>query len=56
MARKSLREHLLGETVRYKKYLHVLRPLLAGRWMCAGDAAMSARWEAIHAFILGELD
>jgi predicted nucleotidyltransferase len=31
MAKKSLRDHLLGETVRYKKYLYVLRPLLAAR-------------------------
>ena len=33
MARKNLREHLYGETVRYKKYLYVLRPLLAARWI-----------------------
>jgi len=33
MARKNLREHLLGEVVRYKKYLYVLRPLLAARWI-----------------------
>lgn len=33
MARKNLREHLAGETVRYKKYLYVLRPLLAARWI-----------------------
>jgi len=92
MAKKNLREHLLGETVRYKKYLYVLRPLLAARWiragrgappmrfaelaqatvddsalvaeinrllevkMRAGEAATSARWEGIHAFILRELD
>ena len=92
MAKKNLREHLLGETVRYKKYLYVLRPLLAARWiragrgappmrfaelaqatlddgalvaeinrllevkMRAGEAATSARWEGIHAFILSELE
>lgn len=33
MARKNLREHLYGEVVRYKKYLYVLRPLLAARWI-----------------------
>lgn len=33
MAKKNLREHLLGEVVRYKKYLYVLRPLLAARWI-----------------------
>lgn len=33
MAKKNLREHLLGEVVKYKKYLYVLRPLLAARWI-----------------------
>lgn len=33
MARKNDREHLRGETVRLKKYLYVLRPLLAARWV-----------------------
>ncbi len=33
MARKNLREYLYGEEVRYKKYLYVLRPLLAARWI-----------------------
>ena len=33
MARRNLREHLYGEVVRYKKYLYVLRPLLAARWI-----------------------
>lgn len=33
MAKKNFREHLKGETVRYKKYLYVLRPLLAARWI-----------------------
>jgi predicted nucleotidyltransferase len=32
-ARKNLREHLMGEEVRHKKYLAVLRPLLAARWI-----------------------
>ncbi|HZX32935.1 MAG TPA: nucleotidyltransferase domain-containing protein [Rhodocyclaceae bacterium] len=36
MARKNFREHLLGETVRLKKYLYVLRPLLAVRWIDRG--------------------
>jgi uncharacterized protein len=92
MARKNLREHLLGDVVRYKKYLYVLRPLLAARWiragrgappmrfadlaqgtldesdlideinkllevkMRAGESATSPRWEAIHAFILREVE
>jgi len=33
MARKNLREHLYHDVVRYKKYLYVLRPLLAARWI-----------------------
>jgi uncharacterized protein len=39
MAKKNCREHLLGETVRYKKYLYVLRPLLAARWIRDGRGA-----------------
>ena len=33
MARGNFREYLRGETVRTKKYLYVLRPLLALRWI-----------------------
>jgi len=33
MAKKNLREHLYGDTVRLKKYLYVLRPLMAARWI-----------------------
>lgn len=44
MAKKNLREHLLGETVRYKKYLYVLRPLLAARWIRAGRGAPPMRF------------
>lgn len=33
MAKKNLREHLYGETVRLKKYLYVMRPLMAARWI-----------------------
>jgi predicted nucleotidyltransferase len=35
MARKNFREHLQADEVRYKKYLYVLRPLLAARWIRA---------------------
>jgi uncharacterized protein len=44
MAKKNLREHLLGETVRYKKYLYVLRPLLAARWIRDGRGAPPMRF------------
>jgi predicted nucleotidyltransferase len=33
MAKKNYREHLRGESVRLKKYLYVLRPLLACLWI-----------------------
>jgi len=33
MAKKSHRAYLQGSAVRYKKYLYVLRPLLAARWI-----------------------
>ncbi len=33
MAKKNFREHLQADGVRYKKYLYVLRPLLAARWI-----------------------
>jgi hypothetical protein len=36
MARRNYREYLLGETVRRKKYLYVLRPLLATLWIEQG--------------------
>jgi predicted nucleotidyltransferase len=36
MARGNFREYLQGETVWRKKYLYVLRPLLATRWIGAG--------------------
>lgn len=39
MAKKNCREHLLGEIVRYKKYLYVLRPQLAARWIREGLGA-----------------
>jgi predicted nucleotidyltransferase len=44
MAKKNQREHLLGEVVRYKKYLYVLRPLLAARWIRSGRGAPPMRF------------
>ncbi len=42
MAKKNFREHLQADVVRYKKYLYVLRPLLAARWIrtCPGVPPM----------------
>ena len=36
MAAKNFRGYLQGETVRMKKYLYVLRPLLAAQWIDEG--------------------
>ena len=44
MARRNLREHLYGEVVRYKKYLYVLRPLLAARWIREGRGVPPMRF------------
>ena len=44
MAKKNFREHLRGETVRYKKYLYVLRPLLAARWIREHGSAPPMRF------------
>jgi uncharacterized protein len=34
MARGNYREYLQGDLVRAKKYLYVLRPILAAQWVC----------------------
>ncbi len=47
MAKKNFREHLLGEEVRYKKYLYVLRPLLAARWIRSGRGVPPMRFAAL---------
>lgn len=44
MAKKNFREHLRGEEVRYKKYLYVLRPLLAARWIREGRGVPPMRF------------
>ncbi len=44
MARKNLRSHLYGDAVRYKKYLYVLRPLLAARWIREGRGVPPMRF------------
>jgi predicted nucleotidyltransferase len=44
MAKRNLREHLYGELVRYKKYLYVLRPLLAARWIREGRGVPPMRF------------
>jgi uncharacterized protein len=39
MAQSNFRTYLQGERVRAKKYLYVLRPLLAAQWLIAGRGA-----------------
>lgn len=45
MARKNYREYLQGETVRLKKYLYVLRPLLACLWVSEGKGVAPMRFQ-----------
>ena len=62
MARKNLREHLYGEVVRYKKYLYVLRPLLAARWIREGRGVPPMRFAelvaatSLDAALVAEID
>jgi predicted nucleotidyltransferase len=56
MAKKNLREHLLGEVVRYKKYLYVLRPLLAARWIREGRGAPPMRFADLAQGMLDDPD
>jgi predicted nucleotidyltransferase len=44
MARGNYREYLRGETVRLKKYLYVLRPLLATLWVEQGRGVAPIRF------------
>lgn len=45
MARKNYREYLRGDTVRLKKYLYVLRPLLATLWIEQGRGVVPMRFQ-----------
>jgi predicted nucleotidyltransferase len=47
MAHKNFRGYLQGETVRLKKYLYVLRPLLAARWIDSGRGMPPMRFAAL---------
>ena len=47
MARGNYRDYLQGETVRLKKYLYVLRPLLAVMWLEAGRGRMPVQFETL---------
>jgi len=54
MAKKNFREHLRGSEVRYKKYLYVLRPLLAARWIRDGLGVPPMRFAALAEATLAE--
>jgi len=65
MAKKNFREHLQADEVRYKKYLYVLRPLLAARWirtqagvppMRFADLAQKTLDPARDATLVGEIN
>lgn len=47
MARKNYREHLRGDTVKLKKYLYVLRPLLATLWVESSRGVPPMRFQAL---------
>jgi predicted nucleotidyltransferase len=47
MARTNYREYLRGETVRLKKYLYVLRPLLAALWIEQSRGVAPMRFAAL---------
>ena len=47
MARKNYREYLHGDMVRLKKYLYVLRPLLATLWIEQGRGVAPMRFQAL---------
>jgi predicted nucleotidyltransferase len=47
MARRNDREYLRGDTVRLKKYLYVLRPLLATLWIEQGRGLAPMRFQEL---------
>jgi predicted nucleotidyltransferase len=56
MARGNYREYLRGDTVRLKKYLYVLRPLLATLWIEQGRGVAPMRFqELVDAIVIDPL-
>ena len=56
MARKNYREYLQGEMVRLKKYLYVLRPLLACLWVSEGKGVAPMRFQDLLDGIVTDAD
>jgi predicted nucleotidyltransferase len=54
MAKKNFRGYLQGESVRLKKYLYVLRPLLAVRWIDNGRGMPPMRFADLAAATLND--
>jgi predicted nucleotidyltransferase len=56
MARGNHREYLKGEQVRAKKYLYVLRPLLAAQWVLERDGAPPMPFEQLVEAMVSDPD
>lgn len=56
MAKKNFRGYLQGESVRLKKYLYVLRPLLAMQWIDAGRGMPPMRFAELAEAMVDDLD
>jgi hypothetical protein len=56
MARGNYREYLRSDTVRLKKYLYVLRPLLATLWIEQGRGVAPMRFQALVDAIVTDSD
>ncbi|MDK2125703.1 nucleotidyltransferase domain-containing protein [Chitinimonas sp. DQS-5] len=54
MARKNFRDYLQGDTVRLKKYLYVLRPLLAARWIDSGRGMPPMRFATMAEALIND--
>ena len=54
MARKNFREHLQGDAIRLKKYLYVLRPLLAVCWLDAAHGMPPMRFADLAERTVGD--
>ncbi|WP_051279334.1 nucleotidyltransferase domain-containing protein [Chitinilyticum aquatile] len=54
MAKKNFRGYLQGETVRLKKYLYVLRPLLAAQWIESGRGIPPMRFATLVDALLAD--
>lgn len=56
MAHNNFRDYLQGNSVRLKKYLYVLRPLLAARWIKRGLGQPPMRFAALVEHMVDDAD